>query len=125
MARLHGKGGLVTFAAYSLHVHEWTLDRSAELSDGTEFGMVNRTRDVGLKDAKGTFKAFVSDTTSLPDAGAVAASLVLKVGGTKTYTMPAVLISTIGINVNVSGNAVATFSFELAGDGTASAFVIA
>lgn len=121
---LHGKNGSITWSGYKAHVHKWTCDREIDLVDASEFGMVNKTRLSGLKDAKGTFTCYVDDTTALSDAGTTGALTLIMATG-RQLSMPAVFIRTVSVNTDVMQNIEATFSFELAGDGTAAAFVIA
>lgn len=121
---LHGKSGSVTWSGYKAHVHKWTMERDIDLVDSSEFGMVNKTRLAGLKDAKGTFTCYVDDTTPLSDAGTTGALTLIMTTG-RQFSMPAVYIRTVSVTTDVMQNIEATFSFELAGDGTANAFVVA
>lgn len=124
MARLHGKGGSVTFAnGYVVNCHSWTVDRTGETVDGTVFGATNRVADAGLKNATGSFVCYVDSDAALKDVH-VAGEAVFLMGPGKTLTAK-ILITDFSVNVGLDGNETVTYRFVLSGDGTATDFVIA
>lgn len=126
MARMHGKGGTVTstVGGIALHIASWTCSRTAEFADGTELGHVNRVKDVGVKDASGSFVTYTDDTTPLAEVGQTA-TLVLKMSSSRTLTVKA-LITSAQTQVGLDGLVQTTWEWVLGGgDGSASDFVIA
>lgn len=73
-----GSGGVTL----CLKVSEWTLDQSTDMYEVTAFGDANKTYVSGLKDVKGTFKAFYDDTETKPFVAADSAD------GCKVYLYP-------------------------------------
>lgn len=124
MARLHGKGGSVTFASgYVTHVHSWSIDRVGETADGTTLGSVNRIADAGLKNASGSFSCYVDDTTAIADVH-VTGSAVFTMGTGKTITV-LILITDYSVNVGLDGNVIVTYRWSLSGTGVAGDHAIA
>lgn len=123
MARTHGKTGSITWAAgYSSHVFAYAYDRSGETADGTELGNVNKQRDAGLKDTRGTFSCYVDDTTPLTDVHTTGTLTITHSTG-RTATI-SVIVTNCNVSSGLGGNKIATYTFEQAGDGSAGAFAI-
>lgn len=71
MAKYHGKSGLVYMsttgtgtATAHVGLNAWTLDRSVDTVETTEFGATNKTYVQGVPDTKGTFSGFFDETES-------------------------------------------------------------
>lgn len=124
MAAVHGIEGSVTFASgYVDNVHAWSADRELETADVMPLGAVNRIALAGAKNATGQYSCYVDDTTPLHDVGdAGAATFTLATGRTITVD---ILITNLSVTVDTNGAEVATYSWKLSGDGTASDFAVA
>lgn len=122
MARQHGKGGSITWTAgYKEHVHEWNHNRTLEVADGTEFGMVNRVNDDGLATASGGFTCYSSDTVPLSDVGSRGTLIMSRGGGRQTTAK--IVITNRTVTTNLAGNIVVVYSWTLSGTGAADDWV--
>src|SRR5262245_45816220 len=130
MARLHGRGGSITFASgYVARIKGWTMQRTLLTEDAAELGFEEQNADEGgLKNTTGTYQCWVDSAASLVDVG-ISATAVFTLGGTKTITVKCVTTD-FNIDLVVDKLVLVTYSWKqggsaATGQGPAGDFTIA
>lgn len=115
MAKVAGYGGSVTFASgYATHAREWSVDRSAEALDATDFDS-GQDKEVlaGLRGATGSYTCLLDDTTVTVAPG-VSGAATFEISGSRTIT-GTILITGVRYGVSVEGLATVSFEFTFNG----------
>lgn len=120
MAVINGVDGDVTFAAgYVDNPYQWEVETTADELDTTPFNPAAgwATLTTGLKHGRGTYQAYVDDTSALPDAGDTGAATLTATAG-RTYT-GTIHVTSYRVSVSVDGSQrIATCTFAFSGQVT-------
>ena len=121
MASITGKDGYVTKQVSGadtliVGIREWTIDYSSDLIDVTAFaeaGVTHKSKVAALSASGGSFVGIIQSTDVDVDC-ATEYNLLLNADTNRAY-YGAAFIQQVGTTVNVSGEALATYTFEFTG----------
>ena len=121
MSSITGKDGYVTKQVSGVDtliagIREWTIDYSSDLFDATAFavtGVTHKTKIASLSASTGSFVGIIQSTDVDVDGGTAYNIMLNKDSGGAYYG--SAYIQSVGTSVNVDGEALATYTFELTG----------
>ena len=111
---VHGKTGYVVFGSTTVCATDWTIDRTADEVDITQFcggtsGGEFKEYMLGFKDGSGTFTTLVDTTDYFGSSGTIS------LGNSSVVYSGSVLFNSAGANNPVDGRYEETYGFRFTG----------